>query len=87
MLMMHTNIYVKTTDEATNFQNMNWFLFKSYHHHTYILVLAITVVIFYHFYCVFILVRPRFTDAKIKSFMVVRAGNSARFNINFEVIY
>lgn len=31
-------------------------------------------------------VRPRFTDAKIKSFMVVRAGNSARFNINFEVI-
>lgn len=32
------------------------------------------------------LVRPRFTDAKIKSFMVVRAGNSARFNINFEVI-
>uniref|UniRef100_A0A8C3A433 Immunoglobulin like and fibronectin type III domain containing 1, tandem duplicate 1 n=1 Tax=Cyclopterus lumpus TaxID=8103 RepID=A0A8C3A433_CYCLU len=28
--------------------------------------------------------RPRFTDAKIKSFMVVRAGNSARFNINFE---
>ncbi|XP_049894354.1 immunoglobulin-like and fibronectin type III domain-containing protein 1 [Epinephelus moara] len=29
-------------------------------------------------------VRPRFTDAKIKSFMVVQAGNSARFNINFE---
>ncbi|XP_055077636.1 immunoglobulin-like and fibronectin type III domain-containing protein 1 [Periophthalmus magnuspinnatus] len=29
-------------------------------------------------------VRPRFTDAKIKSFMIVRAGNSARFNINFE---
>lgn len=30
-------------------------------------------------------VRPRFTDTKkIKSFMVVRAGNSARFNINFE---
>ncbi|KAK5872080.1 hypothetical protein PBY51_012812 [Eleginops maclovinus] len=29
-------------------------------------------------------VRPRFTDAKIKSFMVVRAGNSARININFE---
>ncbi|XP_029948320.1 immunoglobulin-like and fibronectin type III domain-containing protein 1 [Salarias fasciatus] len=29
-------------------------------------------------------VRPRFTDAKIKSFMVVRAGNSARFTINFE---
>ncbi|XP_059415847.1 immunoglobulin-like and fibronectin type III domain-containing protein 1 isoform X3 [Carassius carassius] len=29
-------------------------------------------------------VRPRFTDSKIKSFMVVRAGNSARFNINFE---
>uniref|UniRef100_A0A3P9M7P1 Immunoglobulin like and fibronectin type III domain containing 1, tandem duplicate 1 n=1 Tax=Oryzias latipes TaxID=8090 RepID=A0A3P9M7P1_ORYLA len=29
-------------------------------------------------------VRPRFTDAKVKSFMVVRAGNSARFNINFE---
>lgn len=33
-----------------------------------------------------LIVRPRFTDAKIKSFMVVRAGNSARFNINFEVI-
>lgn len=32
------------------------------------------------------LVRPRFTDAKIKSFMIVRAGNSARFTINFEVI-
>lgn len=32
-------------------------------------------------------VRPRFTDAKIKSFMVVRAGNSARFTINFEVIW
>ncbi|XP_019911308.3 immunoglobulin-like and fibronectin type III domain-containing protein 1 isoform X3 [Esox lucius] len=29
-------------------------------------------------------VRPRFTDQKIKSFMVVQAGNSARFNINFE---
>ncbi|XP_053298547.1 immunoglobulin-like and fibronectin type III domain-containing protein 1 [Pleuronectes platessa] len=29
-------------------------------------------------------VRPRFTDAKIKSFMVVRAGNSARINMNFE---
>ncbi|KAK2861783.1 hypothetical protein Q5P01_001316 [Channa striata] len=29
-------------------------------------------------------VRPRFTDAKIKSFMIVIAGNSARFNINFE---
>lgn len=34
----------------------------------------------------FFLVRPRFTDTKIKSFMVVRAGNSARFNINFEVM-
>ncbi|KAM6980873.1 immunoglobulin-like and fibronectin type III domain-containing protein 1 [Aplochiton taeniatus] len=29
-------------------------------------------------------VRPRFTDTKMKSFMVVRAGNSARVNINFE---
>ncbi|XP_035858480.1 immunoglobulin-like and fibronectin type III domain-containing protein 1 [Sander lucioperca] len=29
-------------------------------------------------------VRPRFTDAKMKSFVIVRAGNSARFNINFE---
>ncbi|KAJ8395357.1 hypothetical protein AAFF_G00033420 [Aldrovandia affinis] len=29
-------------------------------------------------------VRPRFTDAKMNSFMVVRAGNSARVNINFE---
>lgn len=32
-----------------------------------------------------LLVRPRFTDAKTKSFMVVQAGNAARFNINFEV--
>ncbi|XP_061641692.1 immunoglobulin-like and fibronectin type III domain-containing protein 1 isoform X2 [Phyllopteryx taeniolatus] len=29
-------------------------------------------------------VRPRFTDTKIKSFMVVRAGNSARLTMNFE---
>ncbi|XP_077428743.1 immunoglobulin-like and fibronectin type III domain-containing protein 1 [Vanacampus margaritifer] len=29
-------------------------------------------------------VRPRFTDTKIKSFMVVQAGNSARFTMNFE---
>ncbi|KAJ8395358.1 hypothetical protein AAFF_G00033430 [Aldrovandia affinis] len=29
-------------------------------------------------------VRPRFTDAKMNSFMVVRAGHSARVNINFE---
>ncbi|KAM9534503.1 immunoglobulin-like and fibronectin type III domain-containing protein 1.1 isoform 9-T11 [Salvelinus alpinus] len=29
-------------------------------------------------------VRPRFTDQKVKSFMVVQAGNSARFNMNFE---
>ncbi|XP_010903838.1 immunoglobulin-like and fibronectin type III domain-containing protein 1 [Esox lucius] len=28
-------------------------------------------------------VRPKFTDRKMKSFMVVRAGNSARININF----
>ncbi|KAF3690176.1 Immunoglobulin-like and fibronectin type III domain-containing protein 1 [Channa argus] len=28
-------------------------------------------------------VRPRFTEAKIQSFMIVRAGNAARFNINF----
>ncbi|KAL7833028.1 hypothetical protein SRHO_G00300460 [Serrasalmus rhombeus] len=28
-------------------------------------------------------VRPRFTDSKMKSFMVVRAGNSTRFNVNF----
>ncbi|XP_064858088.1 immunoglobulin-like and fibronectin type III domain-containing protein 1 [Oncorhynchus nerka] len=28
-------------------------------------------------------VRPHFTDRKMKSFMVVRAGNSARININF----
>uniref|UniRef100_A0A6Q2XMI2 Immunoglobulin like and fibronectin type III domain containing 1, tandem duplicate 3 n=1 Tax=Esox lucius TaxID=8010 RepID=A0A6Q2XMI2_ESOLU len=27
--------------------------------------------------------RPKFTDRKMKSFMVVRAGNSARININF----
>ncbi|XP_051567599.1 immunoglobulin-like and fibronectin type III domain-containing protein 1 [Myxocyprinus asiaticus] len=29
-------------------------------------------------------VRPNFTDRKMKSFMVVRAENSARININFE---
>ncbi|XP_051563268.1 immunoglobulin-like and fibronectin type III domain-containing protein 1 [Myxocyprinus asiaticus] len=29
-------------------------------------------------------VRPNFTDCKMKSFMVVRAENSARININFE---
>nr|XP_055068172.1 immunoglobulin-like and fibronectin type III domain-containing protein 1 [Misgurnus anguillicaudatus] len=29
-------------------------------------------------------VRPKFTDRKMKSFMVVRAENSARININFE---
>ncbi|KAJ8360423.1 hypothetical protein SKAU_G00169480 [Synaphobranchus kaupii] len=29
-------------------------------------------------------VRPRFTDAKMDSFMVVRAGNAARVNISFE---
>ncbi|XP_035244791.1 immunoglobulin-like and fibronectin type III domain-containing protein 1 isoform X1 [Anguilla anguilla] len=29
-------------------------------------------------------VRPRFTDAKMNSFVVVKAGNSARVNINFE---
>ncbi|KAL0978793.1 hypothetical protein UPYG_G00175290 [Umbra pygmaea] len=28
-------------------------------------------------------VRPQFTDRKMKSFIVVRAGNSARININF----
>ncbi|KAJ8360424.1 hypothetical protein SKAU_G00169490 [Synaphobranchus kaupii] len=29
-------------------------------------------------------VRPRFTDAKMNSFVVVKAGNSARVNINFK---
>ncbi|XP_061074867.1 immunoglobulin-like and fibronectin type III domain-containing protein 1 [Conger conger] len=29
-------------------------------------------------------VRPRFTDAKMNSFVVVKAGHSARVNINFE---
>ncbi|XP_077385038.1 immunoglobulin-like and fibronectin type III domain-containing protein 1.1 isoform X2 [Festucalex cinctus] len=29
-------------------------------------------------------VRPRFSDTKIKSFMVVQAGNSARITMNFE---
>ncbi|XP_053492542.1 immunoglobulin-like and fibronectin type III domain-containing protein 1.1 isoform X1 [Ictalurus furcatus] len=28
-------------------------------------------------------VRPRFTDARIKSFMIVKAGNSGRFTINY----
>ncbi|MCJ8729443.1 hypothetical protein PDJAM_G00106390 [Pangasius djambal] len=28
-------------------------------------------------------VRPKFTDVKIKSFMIVKAGNSGRFTINF----
>lgn len=32
-------------------------------------------------------VRPKFTNHKMKSFMVVRAGNAARVNINFEVQY
>ncbi|XP_064154957.1 immunoglobulin-like and fibronectin type III domain-containing protein 1 isoform X6 [Anguilla rostrata] len=29
-------------------------------------------------------VRPRFTDTKLKSFMVVRAGNTVRINVNFQ---
>ncbi|KAG7472123.1 hypothetical protein MATL_G00105240 [Megalops atlanticus] len=29
-------------------------------------------------------VRPKFTDTKMKSFMVVRAGNSVRVNVNYE---
>ncbi|XP_059926473.1 immunoglobulin-like and fibronectin type III domain-containing protein 1 isoform X7 [Gadus macrocephalus] len=29
-------------------------------------------------------VRPRFTNSKIKSLVVVRAGNSARFNVDYE---
>ncbi|KAJ8360426.1 hypothetical protein SKAU_G00169510, partial [Synaphobranchus kaupii] len=29
-------------------------------------------------------VRPKFTDSKMKTFMVVRVGNSVRLNINFE---
>lgn len=31
-------------------------------------------------------VKPKFTDRKMKSFMVVRAGHSVRVNINFEVL-
>ncbi|XP_059923606.1 immunoglobulin-like and fibronectin type III domain-containing protein 1 isoform X2 [Gadus macrocephalus] len=31
-------------------------------------------------------VRPRFTDQKMKSFMVVRAGNSVRITVNFEAM-
>lgn len=31
------------------------------------------------------LVRPRFTDSRIKSFMIVKAGNSGRFTINYVV--
>uniref|UniRef100_A0A8C4ZER8 Immunoglobulin-like and fibronectin type III domain-containing protein 1 n=1 Tax=Gadus morhua TaxID=8049 RepID=A0A8C4ZER8_GADMO len=30
--------------------------------------------------------RPRFTDQKMKSFMVVRAGNSVRITVNFEAM-
>lgn len=29
--------------------------------------------------------RPKFTDAKIKNFMIVKAGNSGKFAINFVV--
>lgn len=32
-----------------------------------------------------VLVRPKFTSRKMKSFMVVKAGNSVRITINFEV--
>lgn len=32
-----------------------------------------------------VLVRPKFTTRKMKSFMVVKAGNSVRITINFEV--
>lgn len=40
--------------------------------------------IFYYFYTN-ILVKPKFTDRKMKSFMVVRAGHSARVTIQYEV--
>lgn len=32
-----------------------------------------------------ILVRPKFTHNKMKSFVVVKAGNSVRITVNFEV--
>lgn len=32
-----------------------------------------------------IVVRPKFTDHKMKSFMVVKAGNSVRITLHFEV--
>lgn len=32
-------------------------------------------------------VKPRFTDRKMKTFMVVQAGNTVRVNIRFEVLH
>lgn len=36
-------------------------------------------------FIVLVPVRPKFTNHKMKSFMVVRAGNSVRITVNFEV--
>lgn len=38
-----------------------------------------------HLYFGCILVRPKFTNHKMKTFMVVRAGNTVRITVNFEV--
>lgn len=32
-----------------------------------------------------VVVRPKFTNKKMKSFVVVKAGNSVRITVNFEV--
>lgn len=32
-------------------------------------------------------VRPRFTDKTMKTFLVIRSGNTVRVHIKFEVIY
>lgn len=41
--------------------------------------------IYLFIYLVTTTVRPRFTNNKMKSFFVVRAGNSVRITVNFEV--
>lgn len=32
-------------------------------------------------------VKPKFTDSKMKNFMVVKAGNTMRVSVSFEVQY
>lgn len=52
----------------------------------YNMVQTFFFIVFYLFiYFVTTTVRPRFTNNKMKSFFVVRAGNSVRITVNFEV--